>query len=495
MQYLLGLDISTTGAKALLCDTSGIVIDTASTELALSTPNPLWSEQNPEDWWNGIVNSIRTLLQKTNISGEEIIAIGLTGQMHGLTMLDADGQVIRPAILWNDQRTGPQCDEIRDIVGREKFIDITGNDALTGFTAPKILWVRENDPEAYNRTSHILLPKDYVRFNLTNVYASDRAGGSGTVLFNIKDRDWSSDIIKSLDIPESWLPKTYEGTEITGFISDEAAEITGLKAGIPVVGGGGDQAAGAVGAGAVESGIVSLTLGTSGVVFATTNSPFVESEGRLHAFCHAVPDRWHLMGVMLSAAGSLRWFRDTFAPQFEYDDLIASTAKIPVGSEGLYFLPYLTGERNPHPDPLARGGFIGLTVRHSFAHLTRSVLEGVGFGLKDSFELMKQAGLTDIQQIRISGGGSRNPIWRQILADILDTELVTINTSEGGAFGAALLAGVGVNVWKSIDQACKNTIQLTGSTPPMKDSVEAYQHHYDIYHSLYPTLKDTFQRI
>ena len=435
------------------------------------------------------------LLQKTRISANEIIAIGLTGQMHGLTMLDEDGQVIRPAILWNDQRTGPQCDEIREIVGREKFINITGNDALTGFTAPKILWVRENDPEAYNQTAHILLPKDYIRFKLTNCYASDRAGGSGTVLFDIKARDWSADILELLDIPESWLPKAYEGTEITGFISEQAAETTGLKAGTPVVAGGGDQAAGAVGAGAVESGIVSLTLGTSGVIFATTNKPFVEPEGRLHAFCHAVPNRWHLMGVMLSAAGSLRWLHDTFAPQLEYDELIEPAAEIPIGSEGLFFLPYLTGERNPHPDPLARGGFIGLTVRHSFAHLTRSVLEGVCFGLKDSLELMKEAGLTNIQQIRISGGGSRNHIWRQILADILDTELVTINTSEGGAFGAALLAGVGVNIWESVGQACKNTIHLTGSTLPVKESVEAYQHYYDIYHSLYPILKDTFHRI
>jgi xylulokinase len=495
MPYLMGIDISTTGAKALLIDDTGGVIASQTTELTLSTPKPLWSEQNPADWWNGIVNSIRNLLAQTDISPNEIKAIGLTGQMHGLTMLDARGEVLRPAILWNDQRTGKQCDDIRMAIGREKFIQITGNDALTGFTAPKILWVKQNEPEIYEKTAHILLPKDYVRFKLTGEYASDRAGGSGTVLFDLKQRDWSDEIVDALDIPRAWLPKTFEGTAVTGVISQEAAELTGLTPGTPVVGGGGDQAAGAVGMGAVSPGIVSLTLGTSGVVFATTDDPFIEPEGRLHAFCHAVPDRWHLMGVMLSAAGSLKWYHDTFFSDTSFDDLLAPVAEIAPGSEGLYFLPYLTGERTPYPDPLARGGFIGLTVRHSQAHMTRAVLEGISFGLRDSFELMKQAGLSQINQVRVSGGGSQSAIWRQMLANIFNAELVTVNTTEGGAFGAALLAGVGVNVWSSIDESCQATIRVTGSTVPQPDTVSAYQPHYEVYNGLYHTLKTTNETI
>lgn len=495
MPYLMGIDISTTGAKALLIDTTGAVVASQSTDLPLSTPKPLWSEQDPADWWNGIVNSIRKLLAQTSIAANEIKAIGLTGQMHGLTMLDAQGEVLRPAILWNDQRTGKQCDDIRAAVGREKFIQITGNDALTGFTAPKILWVKQNEPEIYGNTAHILLPKDFIRFKLTGEYASDRAGGSGTVLFDLKNRDWSADIVHALEIPQEWLPTTFEGTDITCVISQQAADITGLAAGTPVVGGGGDQAAGAVGMGAVSPGIVSLTLGTSGVVFATTDGPFIEPEGRLHAFCHAIPDRWHLMGVMLSAAGSLKWYHDTFSSASSYDELIAPAADIAAGSEGLYFLPYLTGERTPYPDPLARGGFIGLTIRHSQAHMTRAVLEGISFGLRDSFELMKQAGVSQIDQVRVSGGGSQSAIWRQILADIFDAELVTVNTTEGGAFGAALLAGVGVSVWNSIDEACQATIRVTGSTKPQKDKVSAYQPHYKIYSGLYHTLKNTNETI
>lgn len=495
MPYLMGIDISTTGAKALLIDSSGTVVASQTSELPLSTPRPLWSEQDPSDWWNGSVNSIRKLLAQVDISPNEIKAIGLTGQMHGLTMLDTRGGVLRPAILWNDQRTAKQCDDIRTAVGREKFIQITGNDALTGFTAPKILWVKQNEPDIFKKTAHILLPKDFVRFRLTGEYASDRAGGSGTVLFDLKNRDWSAEIVHALEIPQDWLPTTYEGTAITGAISQQAAEITGLTAGTPVVGGGGDQAAGAVGMGAVSPGIVSLTLGTSGVVFATTDGPFIEPEGRLHAFCHAVPDRWHLMGVMLSAAGSLKWYHDTFFSDTSYDELIAPAADIAPGSEGLYFLPYLTGERTPYPDPLARGGFIGLTLRHSQAHMTRAVLEGISFGLRDSFELMKQAGLSQITQVRISGGGSQSAIWRQMLANILNAELVTVNTTEGGAFGAALLAGVGVNVWNSTDEACQATIRVTGSTLPQSDMVAAYQPHYEVYSGLYHTLKNTNETI
>lgn len=495
MKYLMGIDISTTGAKALLIQTDGSVIATATTELPCYTPQPLWSEQNPEDWWDGAVNSIQQLLTKTGIDTSDILAIGLTGQMHGLTLLDENGKVLRPAILWNDQRTARQCDDIRAIFGKEHLIQVTGNDALTGFTAPKILWVRDYEPEVYAKVKHILLPKDYVRYQLTDDFATDRADGAGMILIDIKTRDWSAELLEALDIPGDWLPKTYEGTEITGRVTKNAAMLTGLKAGTPVVGGGGDQAAGAVGMGAVASGVVSLTLGTSGVVFAATEQPYIEPDGRLHAFCHSVPGRWHLMGVMLSAAGSLRWYHDEFAGGSSYDELIQPAAVIPAGSEGLYFLPYLTGERTPHPDPLARGAFIGATVRHQKAHFTRAVLEGVAFGLKDSFELIKSAGLENIKQVRISGGGAQSPVWRQILADVLDVELVTINTAEGGAFGAALLAGVGANIWDSVDQACAETISLTGTTSPDPLSVAAYQKHYQVFKQLYPALKDIFHTI
>lgn len=489
MAYLLGIDVSTTGVKALLVDQQGGVIGSANTEQPLSTPQPLWSEQNPLDWWNGAVNSIQTVLANTGISGDNIQGVGLTGQMHGLTLLDKNGQVLRPAILWNDQRTAAQCDEIRARVGKSRLIQITGNDALTGFTAPKVLWVQENEPEVYQKTAHILLPKDYVRYRLTGDFAIDRADAAGTILLNIKTRDWSPEMLEALQIPTGWLPKTYEGPEITGVISAEAARLTGLKAGTPVIAGGGDQAAQAVGVGAVQPGIVALTLGTSGVVFATTGQPFVEPEGRLHAFCHSVPGRWHLMGVMLSAAGSLRWYRDTVAPGSDYDSLLAPAAEIPPGSEGLLFLPYLTGERTPHPDPLVRGGFTGLTIRHGLAHMTRAVLEGVAFGLRDSFELMKSTGLTGIRQVRVSGGGARSPLWRQILADVLNSELITVNTTEGAAFGAALLAGVGAGVWDSVDKACDATIKQTGQTTPGKNA-ENYQPVYEIYRKLYPAIRE-----
>ncbi len=490
MAYFLGVDSSTTGVKALLIDETGDVAGSATTELPLSTPQPLWSEQDPVDWWNGAINSIQRVLKETGLFGDDVAAIGLTGQMHGLTILDEAGQVLRPAILWNDQRTGAECDDIRERLGRENLIKITGNDALTGFTAPKILWVQKNEPEVFAKIKHILLPKDYVRFKLTGNPAIDRAGGSGTILFDLAARDWSPEVLEALEISAEWLPQTYEGPEVTGYVSAEAAQLIGLKAGTPVVGGGGDQAAQAVGVGVVQPGIIALTLGTSGVVFASTDKPFIEPEGRLHAFCHAAPGRWHLMGVMLSAAGSLRWYRDTLAAGVDFDTLLAPVAEAPPGSEGLLFLPYLTGERTPHPDPLARGAFVGLTVRHTQAHLTRAILEGVAFGLRDSFELIKAAGLAEINQVRISGGGAKSALWRQILADVFQAELATVNTTEGAAFGAALLAGVGAGAWSDVDEACEVSIKVTGSTEPQPEAVARYEPFYAEYRRLYPALKE-----
>src|SRR5688572_11603844 len=365
---LLGIDVSTTGVKALLIDANGEIVDSATTSLQLSTPHPLWSEQHPHDWWQAAVNSIRQVVAKTNPAN--IAGIGLTGQMHGLVLLDDKGEVLRPAILWNDQRCADECNEIRTRAGKKRLIQISGNDALTGFTAPKIVWVRNHEPHVFDRARQVLLPKDYLRYKRTNEYAMDKADGSGTLLFDLERRDWSNEILKTLDIPAGWLPKTFEGPEITGRVTRAAAEATGLKEGTPVVAGGGDQAAQAVGVGAVRPGVMAVTMGTSGVVFAATEAPLIEPEGRLHAFCHAVPDRWHLMGVMLSAAGSLQWFRDTLAPDVSFDALVNEASRVRAGSDGLLFLPYLCGERTPHPDPLARGAWLGLTVRHSRGHLT-----------------------------------------------------------------------------------------------------------------------------
>jgi xylulokinase len=493
-KLLLGIDVSTTGAKALLIDQDGQVVFSATTPLTLQTPRPLWSEQDPREWWKGVQVSIRRAIAGAGLPAESIAAIGMTGQMHGLVLLNESGEVLRPAILWNDQRTAGQCDQIRERIGRERLIQITGNDALTGFTAPKILWVQENEPEIYAQARHILLPKDYIRYKLTGEFALDRAGGSGTILFDLKERTWSGEIVSSLDIPAAWLPPTYEGTQITGQITAQAAAETGLLAGTPVVGGGGDQAAQAVGVGAVEPGIIALTLGTSGVVFAPTKSALIEPQGRLHAFCHAMPDRWHFMGVMLSAAGSLQWHRDTIAPELSFDQLVGEAEEISPGCEGLLFLPYLTGERTPYPDPLARGAWVGLTVRHRRAHLTRAVLEGVAFGLKDSFTLIQQAGLGAIDQVRVSGGGAKSQLWKQILADVLDVELVTVNTTEGAAFGAALLAGVGAGLFGDVPEAAGRMIQITGSTAPSR-AVRVYQDYYPRYRELYPALADQFKAL
>jgi xylulokinase len=495
MAVFLGIDVSTTASKALLIDEKGEVLATASDAHTLQTPHALWSEQDPNEWWQAVSSSVRAVLKKAGVTGEAVAAIGLTGQMHGLVLLDEFGQVLRPAILWNDGRTQAQCDEIHSRVGKEKFIQITGNVALTGFTAPKILWVKENEPDVYSRSRHVLLPKDYIRYRLTGGYAMDKADGAGTVLFDLKKRNWSDELLGMLEIPRSWMPPTFEGPKFTGLVSAEAAAITGLKTGTPVAAGGGDQAAGAVGVGAVEPGIVGLTVGTSGVVFATTPSALIEPEGRLHAFCHAVPGMWHFMGVMLSAAGSLQWYRDNLAPGMSFDDLLKEAETVPTGSEGLQFLPYLSGERTPHPDPLARGAFVGLTLRHTRGHMTRAVLEGVAFGLKDSFMLIRDSGLGEITQVRASGGGAKSSLWRQILASVLEAELVTVNTTEGAAYGAALLAGVGAGAWKDVPTACRVTVKITGSCQPDEEQTDLYRQFYALYGELYPALKVSFWKM
>ena len=493
--YFLGIDISTTSSKALLIDEAGRVVAVASAPHTLQTPRPLWSEQDPHEWWQAVCASIRTVLKQAGALADSVAAIGLTGQMHGLVLLDEAGQVLRPAILWNDQRTQAQCDEIHSVFGREKFIQITGNVALTGFTAPKILWVKENEPEIFTKAAHVLLPKDFVRYKLTGDYTMDKADGSGTVLFDLRKRDWSDEVLSALGIPRSWMPPVYEGPQITGHVTSAAAKASGLKVGTPIVAGGGDQSAQAIGVGAVNPGVIGLTVGTSGVVFATTPSVLIEPEGRLHAFCHAVPGMWHFMGVMLSAAGSLQWYRDNLAPGLSFDDLLKEAEEVTAGSEGLFFLPYLSGERTPHPDPSARGAFIGLTLRHGRGHMTRAVLEGVAFGLKDNFMLIQNAGLGSIDQIRASGGGIKSRLWRQILASVLGYELVTVSVVEGAAYGAALLAGVGAGYWADVALACKEVIRLTEFTKPSEMQVAIYRDAYPIYRELYPSLKPIFKRI
>jgi xylulokinase len=476
---VLGLDVSTTATKAVILDETGAVRTSAAVEYPFETPHPRWSEQDPNLWWDAAVGAIRTALG--DLGGDEVEAVGLTGQMHGLVALDAQDRVLRPAILWNDQRTDAECDQIRDAIGRDRLIRVTGNDALPGFTAPKLLWVRRHEPDVWSRIGHVLLPKDLVRLRLTGDHAVDRADGAGTLLFELVKRDWSAEVVAALGIDPSWLPPTYEGPEVTGSVSREAARSTGLRAGTPVVAGGGDQSAAAVGVGAVEPGIVSLSLGTSGVVFTTTDGPLTDPEGRLHAFCHCVPDRWHGWGVMLSAGGSLRWFRDAFAP-------------VPAGSDGLLFLPYLTGERTPHPDPAARGAFVGLTIHHRRPQLTRAVLEGVAFGLRDSLELTRSVGAQVSGPIRATGGGSKSRLWRQILAEVLETPVATTSTSEGAAQGAAMLAAVGLGWFTSVQQACGELVTLREVAEPAPDAY-VYADTYARYRELYPALAPVFHSL
>ena len=397
---VLGIDTSTTATKAVLVAPDGRVLGTGTSEYGFDMPRPGWTEQSPDLWWEATVEATGRALAAAGIDGDAVAAVGLTGQMHGAVLLDAGNRPVRPAILWNDQRTAAECDAIRAAVGPERLIALTGNDALTGFTAPKLLWVRDHEPEQWGRVRHVLLPKDYVRLQLTGVHAIDKADGAGTLLFDLAARDWSEEVLDRLGIDPALLAPTFEGPDVTGTVTAAAAALTGLRAGTPVVAGGGDQAANGVGVGAVVEGVMALSLGTSGVVFAATDHPLVEPAGRVHSFCHAVPGRWHLMSVMLSAAGSLRWFRDALAPGTSFAELSAEAATAPAGAEGLLFLPYLSGERCPHPDPLATGAFVGLTLSHVRPHLVRAVMEGVAFGLRDGLDLMVAAGLPAPAQIR-----------------------------------------------------------------------------------------------
>ena len=505
MAHLLGIDIGTSGTKTLLCTDTGKVLATAMAEHPISTPKPGWSEQNPEDWWTATCAATKAVLRKAKVKATDVQGIGLSGQMHGSVFLGDGPKPLRPALLWNDQRTQKQCDEITQKAGgRERLIDLVANPALTGFTAPKILWLRENEPSLYGKTKHILLPKDYIRYRMTGEYATEVSDAAGTLLLDVVNRTWSRQLLSILQIDHTLLPRLHESPEITGTLHAQGARSLGLVEGIPVVGGAGDQAAGAVGNGIVTTGIVSATLGTSGVVFAHSDAPTRDPQGRVHTMCHAVPGKWCVFGCMLAAGGSFQWFRNQLGHDEvhaakrrkidPYELLINQAEKADPGSGGLFFLPYLTGERCPHPDPCARGGWIGLTTRTLRRDMIRSLLEGVTFGMRDALEIMREMNIP-ITQVRASGGGARSQFWRQLQADIYNTPLVLTNATEGPAYGVALLAAVGTGAFSSVEEAAKRAIKVTEKITPNRKTSAAYTPIYATYRNLYPALKDPFRQI
>jgi xylulokinase len=469
---LVGLDVGTTGVKALAISSSGDVLARAEEEYPLSTPRPGWAEQDPDDWWRAAEAALGAL------QVDETAGIGLSGQMHGLVCLGEDGRPLRPAILWNDQRTAAECAEIEERVGLERLISLTGNRALTGFTAPKLLWLRNKEPEVFERVVHVLLPKDYVRLRLTGERAIDVADASGTLLFDVAGRRWSEEVLAALDLPLGWLPRALESPEVSGE----------TRGGVPVAAGAGDQAAGALGVGVTAPGPLSVVLGTSGVVFAALPAFAADEGARVHVFCHAVPGAWHAMGVMLSAAGSLRWFRDVFAPGESWDGLTTAAERWEPGAEGLVFLPYLSGERTPHADPDARGAFAGLSMRHDRGALARAVLEGVAYGLRDSLELLRDLGVRP-EVGRVSGGGARSDVWLSIVASILDLPLERTAVEEGAAYGAALLAGVAGGMFPDVHEAAGACVRVRDRVEPQPAWREAYEAGYERFRSLYPAVR------
>ena len=485
----LGIDVGTGGSRALLVDDrGGVRAGFTSAHEEMHMERPLWAEQRPENWWDAVVNAIRGVLAKAGVSGSEVKGIGLSGQMHGLVILDESNQVIRPSLIWCDQRSQEQVDFVNSTVGREKVLECTANPVLTGFTLPKLLWVRDHEPANFARVKKMLLPKDYVRFKLTGEFASEVSDASGTSVFDVVKRRWSWEMMDALGLERSILPQCYESSEITGQITAEAAALTGLAARTPVVGGGGDQASSAVGNGIVEEGIVSCTLGTSGVVFAHMEKVAYDPAGRVHTFCHAVRDKWHVMGVTQGAGLSLQWFRNQLAPGAEYDALTAEASQSPAGAQGLFWLPYLMGERTPHLDATIRGGWIGLTAKHKRADLIRAVIEGVSYSQRDCLDIIEGLGVT-VNSVRASGGGAQSAFWRRLLASILNKRVVTLATQEGSAYGAALLALAGTGAYSSVPEVCRAAIRETDSITPEPAEALSYEKAHRLYQSLYPALK------
>ena len=491
----MGIDVGTGGTRALLVDSQGkeVAAFTAPHE-ETQMARPLWAEQHPEDWARAGIEAIRGALSQAGANADQVSGIGLTGQMHGLVMLDEAGRVIRPSLIWCDQRSQPEVDFLNSKIGAEKILESIANPMLTGFTLPKLIWVRDHEPENFARCKKILLPKDYLRYVLTGEFATDMADASGTALLDVRRRAWSYEILDILELDRALVPRVYESPEVTATISKRTAELTGLRENTPVVAGAGDQAASAVGNGIIAPGIVSCTIGTSGVVFAHTETAAYDPLGRVHTFCHAIPGKWHVMGVTQGAGLSLRWLRDQLMPGTTYDEMITEAAAAPAGSNGLFWLPYLMGERTPHLDSRARGGWIGITAKHTRADLIRSVLEGVAYSQKDCLDVIENLGAA-ADSVRLSGGGARSLFWRQMFADVLGKRVATLETQEGSAYGAALLAMVGTGEYASVEESCGATNRKSGSLDPRSDEAAVYAVGHRRYRELYPALKSIFARM
>jgi xylulokinase len=495
--YVVGIDVGTGGTRALVIDRSGRVVAAATEEHELfASPKIGWAEQSPEDWWRACGVAVRKALNQGGLTGEQIECVGFSGQMHGAVMLDAADQVVRPALIWCDVRTEKQCHDLNSQIGAERIIQLTCNPALPNFTLTKFLWVRENEPQKWERVRSVMLPKDYVRFRLTGERAIDMADASGTLMLDVAHRRWSDEILAAVQIDKALLPKLYESPDVCGKVSPAGAEATGLKAGTPVVAGAGDQAAGATGMGIVTPGSVSATIGTSGVVFAATDRPALDPKGRLHTFCHAIPGRWHVMGVTQAAGLSLRWFRDQFGAGKDdgrdpYERLTAEAGRVAPGCDGLLWAPYLMGERTPHLDANARGALVGITASHTRAHVIRAILEGVAFSLRDSFTIFREMNVP-VKSIRLGGGGARSPLWRQIQADVYGQDVECVEAEEGAAYGAAILAGVGAQMWPSVDAACQAVVRVAQRTAPKADAAAAMNANYAAFRRIYPATKSIF---
>lgn len=498
MSYVLGIDVGTGGTRAVLVDREGTIVSSATSEHApFVSPKASWAEQDPHDWYRATGIAIRESASKAGINGSQIAAVGLAGQMHGAVLLGERDEVLRPALIWCDQRTQPQCDWLNQKIGEPKIITLTCNRALTNFTLTKLLWVRDNEQEIWKTFRRVLLPKDYVRFLLTGEHAMDVAEASGTLMLDVAQRRWSEEMMSTAELPMSCLPKLYESQEVCGRINDAGSAHAGLKAGTPVVAGAGDQAGGAVGMGIVRAGAVSATIGTSGVVFAATDLPAMDPKGRVHTFCHAVPGRWHVMGVTQAAGLSLRWFRDLVShpdSNISYEELTREAANVPPASDGVLWAPYLMGERTPHLDPNARGVLAGLAAGHTRAHVSRAILEGVAFSLKDTFRLFDEMRVP-VRNVRLGGGGARSSLWRQIQADVYGREVQILAAEEGAAYGAALLAGVGAKFWTSVDEACDAVVKVRQTVQPNPAALKALAAQYEKFRQLYPALKPLFSRM
>jgi xylulokinase len=495
--YVLGIDVGTGGTRAVLIDQTGRLVSAATHDhQPFASPQIGWAEQQPEDWWHATCAAVRKALASANLTGKDVASIGFSGQMHGAVLLDEGGNVVRPALIWCDVRTEKQCRELTQALGLKRLIQLTSNPALPNFTLTKVLWVRENEPDQWKRVRYLLLPKDYVRFRLTGERATDMADASGTLLLDVSRRRWSSEMLDAVALEESLLPALQESPDVCAKVSAEGAAASGLALGTPVVAGAGDQAAGAVGMGIVSPGTVSATIGTSGVVFAATDRPALDSRGRIHTFCHAIPGRWHVMGVTQAAGLSLRWFRDTFiasstgAPE-PYDHLTAEAAKVPPGSDGLLWTPYLMGERTPHLDGSARGALVGLTASHTRGHIVRAILEGVAFSLRDTFTLFQEMNVP-VESIRVGGGGARSPLWRQIQADVYGHSVEIVEAEEGAAYGAALLAAVGAGMWPSVDAACAAAVRVASHIDPQPRATATLNASYAAFRRVYPATRQIF---